>query len=441
MTQVATFFLRGALVAGLGLGSFAVLVMVLWISSPYPDSGPGGALHIAAGLWLLAHGAELARPAGALGGAPVPVGVTPLLLAALPVFLAYRAARDERDTPEESVAAGSAITAVTCGYLAVGGAAALYAAAGPLPSAPLSAALHLPLVAAGAAVAGVWAESGFPSGPLSTWVPGGVRAVARAAAFGVLVLVVGGALLAGVSLAWHAGPARESFVQLAGEWPGRIAVLLLSVALVPNAAVWGAAYGLGPGFAAGAAVTVTPLAVAGTPVLPHFPLLAAVPTQAHGTPLNWAAAAVPVAGAVAIARCTVRAATGGERPWSVGETALAAALAATGCAVAVAALAAASGGPLGTGRLAEFGPVWWRTGVAALAWMAVLAVPGAVTVRAWRLRGIEPVRRGKRARHRAPARHRMPRLVRVPAPEPSHEAYEFLPSDAPGTRPGGPPTA
>ncbi len=51
--------LGGALAAGLGLGSFAVLVMMLWISSPYPDSGPSGSLHVAAALWLLAHGVEL----------------------------------------------------------------------------------------------------------------------------------------------------------------------------------------------------------------------------------------------------------------------------------------------------------------------------------------------------------------------------------------------
>lgn len=44
---LAASLLGGALAAGLGLGSFAVLVMVLWISSPYPDSGPGGALHMA----------------------------------------------------------------------------------------------------------------------------------------------------------------------------------------------------------------------------------------------------------------------------------------------------------------------------------------------------------------------------------------------------------
>ncbi|MBK3630819.1 hypothetical protein JHN59_39715, partial [Streptomyces sp. MBT49] len=46
---LAAGLLGGALAAGLGLASFAVLVMVLWISSPYPDSGPGGALHVAAG--------------------------------------------------------------------------------------------------------------------------------------------------------------------------------------------------------------------------------------------------------------------------------------------------------------------------------------------------------------------------------------------------------
>lgn len=90
---LAASLLGGVLAAGLGLGSFAVLVMVLWISSPYPDSGPGGALHVAAALWLLAHGAEVVR-VDTLSGVPAPVGVTPLLLLALPVWLVRRAARD-----------------------------------------------------------------------------------------------------------------------------------------------------------------------------------------------------------------------------------------------------------------------------------------------------------------------------------------------------------
>ncbi|TXS72825.1 hypothetical protein EAO69_16525 [Streptomyces sp. me109] len=62
----------------------------------------------------------------------------------------------------------------------------------------------------------------------------------RAALAGTAVLVGGGALLVGASLVWHGDLARESFQQLTAVWSGRFAVLLLCLALVPNAAVWGA---------------------------------------------------------------------------------------------------------------------------------------------------------------------------------------------------------
>src|SRR2546423_15453189 len=73
---LAVGLLGGAVAAGLGLGAVAVLVIMLWISSPYPDGGPGGALHVAAALWRLGHGAGLIR-AGPLAGAPAPPGVHP----------------------------------------------------------------------------------------------------------------------------------------------------------------------------------------------------------------------------------------------------------------------------------------------------------------------------------------------------------------------------
>ncbi|NEA19635.1 hypothetical protein G3I29_30110, partial [Streptomyces halstedii] len=57
-----------------------------------------------------------------------------------------------------------------------------------------------------------------------------------------------------------------------------------------------------------------------------------------------------------------------------------------GCGAGAALLAAASGGALGTGALAEFGPVWWLVGPAALVWTAVIGVPAALLTRAWRLR-------------------------------------------------------
>ncbi|MFF1482843.1 DUF6350 family protein [Streptomyces sp. NPDC058301] len=411
---LATCALRGAMAAGLGLGALAVLVTVVWISSPYPDSGPGGVLRATASLWLLAHGTQLVRP-DTLSGVPAPVGIVPLLLVGLPVWLAHRAARDalayegdggddmgeDEAVPEEAAGLSpvwAAFAALTCGYLVVGAAAALYASDGPLPAAPLSAALHLTLVASGAAAAGLWTAYGRPRAPLPGWVPGVVRRVlvhrrtntaVRAGSAGVAVLLAGGALLAGTALVWHIGEAQDAFVRLAEDWPGRFAVVLLVLALVPNAAVWGAAYGLGPGFVLGAGAVATPLGVAGTPAVPHFPLLSALPTEPRGNWLTWSAAALPVLAGLAVGWWTARRAT--DEAWGRGETALAAAYGAAACGVALALLSALSGGPLGTERLAALGPVWWRTGGAALVWTGAVGVPGALVLRWWRgRRAAEP---------------------------------------------------
>ncbi|WP_456156818.1 cell division protein PerM [[Kitasatospora] papulosa] len=402
---LASAFVRGVLAAGLGLGSLSVLVMLLWISSPYPDSGPGGALHVASGLWLLAHGAELVR-ADTVGGHPVPVGTVPLLLGVLPVWLVHRAARDSAETGERSSAGTSAVgafCAVSAGYLLVVLASAAYAQGGALPADRVSLAFPVTVVVAVAAAAGVWAARGRPLTPLLVWAPlrvqeaaarsrfrAGAGVALRSAAAGTLTLLGGGALLVAVALVWHAGAARESFLGLSGDWAGRISVLLLAGALVPNAAMWGASYGLGPGFALGASSMATPLAFTGPPALPDFPLLAAVPSHGAGTGANWAATAVPAVAGLVVARFVARGAVPvrerREETWGQGRTALVAGVAAVGCGIGAAVLASASGGPLGTGALAEFGPVWWLVGPAALAWTAVIGVPVALAFRAWRLR-------------------------------------------------------
>ncbi|MFJ8309160.1 DUF6350 family protein, partial [Streptomyces sp. NPDC094147] len=460
---LATCLLRGAIAAGLGLGVLAVLVMVLWIISPYPDSGLGGALRTAASLWLLAHGTQLVRPE-TLTGTPAPVGLVPLLLVALPAWLAHRAARDALMPDEDEVYEGESTEplpsgwtvfwSVTCGYLVIGSATVLYASAGPLPADPLSAVLHLPLTVVLATALGIWTAHGHPLGPLPDRVPASLRAAlsdtrttvaARAAGVTVAVLLGGGALLAGAGLAWHAGVAEDSFLRLAEGWSGRFAVLLLVVALVPNVAVWGASYGLGPGFAVGTGAVATPLGVAGGPALPHFPLLAAVPTGGHGSWWNWAAAGVPLVAGVVLARFTARVAV--REGWGRRDTARAALLGAVLCGCALAGLAALAGGPLGTAALAELGPVWWRTGGAALVWAAVVGVPGALALRAWltRERVAPRERRSLRARLVGvlgwrPWRRAEPVVVPGAEPEPESESgvaaaeggadfdpYEFLP--------------
>ncbi|MFF4548974.1 DUF6350 family protein [Streptomyces sp. NPDC001406] len=467
--------LEGALAAGLGLGSFAVPVMVLWISSPYPDSGPGSALHIAGALWLLAHGVELVR-VETLSGAPAPMGVTPLLLLVLPVLLVYRAARDAVDAPIEPegpppIDARTAWAGVVLGYLAVGVCAALYASGGALRPQWGWVAVCLPLVATGAAGAGVWTAYGRPREPLLSalvLLPGmlrrrllgpvgraGLVAAVRAAGAGTVVLFGGGTLLLLVSLVGHGGPARASFGQLTEGWSGQFAVLLLCAALAPNAAVWSAAYALGPGFVLGAGHLVYPLASNPAPLLPPFPLLAAVPVAGAGTPLNWAAGVVPVVAGVTVAWFTVRVAVRRGEPgdgagkawrrvpgWSAARTAGAAVLAAGVCALAFATLAELSGGPLGVAALARFGPVWWQAGFATAAWITVVAVPVVLGLRAWRLRAWRL--RGLRSREpgavpvvsagRLPAQPASP-PAREPHTEEAHDTKDAHGTkEAPGTR-------
>ncbi|MFJ4202603.1 DUF6350 family protein [Streptomyces sviceus] len=395
---LAAGLLGGAVAAGLGLGSFAVLVIVLWISSPYPDSGPGGALHVAAALWLLAHGAELVRT-DTLSGVPAPVGVTPLLLLALPLWLVHRAARDVASGEEEPPRASgrTAWAGVVLGYLAVGAAVALYASGGALRPSWTWTCAGLPVVVMGAAGAGVWTAYGRPSEALDevlVLLPAGVRrlvlgaqararlsAAARAAGAGICVLLGGGAVLLAVSLVAHGGATRGSFFQLTEGWSGRFAVLLLCLTLVPNAAVWAVGYAAGPGFVVGAGHVVGPLSSDPAPLLPPFPLLAAVPEAGAGGPAHWAAGAVPVVAGAAVGWFVGRAADAG---WSRGRTAGAVVWAAVLCAGAVAALAALAGGPLGVGVLARFGPVWWQVGAAVVGWITAAGVPVALAVRAWR---------------------------------------------------------
>ncbi|MFJ9891004.1 DUF6350 family protein [Streptomyces sp. NPDC091287] len=401
---LASALVRGAVAAGLGLGSLTVLVMVLWISSPYPDSGPGGALRAAAGVWLLAHGAGLVRP-DTLSGVPAPVSVVPLLLVVGPVWLAHRAARDAAE-PEEGRPRPSqvgAFCAVTAGYLLVVAGAAAGARGGSLRPDPDTLVFPVALVVAGAAAAGVWTAAGRPLGPLPSWSPlvlqeaiartlfrDRVEAACRSAAVGVTVLLGGGAVLVAVALGRNAGVAQDAFLGLAGDWSGRFAVLLLAASLVPNAALWGASYGLGPGFSLGTGATATPLGLDGTPAAPHFPLLAAVPDQGPGSLLNGAALAVPVATALAVAWFTARRAAPADAPraqvWSRRETVLVTLLAALACGAVTGLLMAVAGGPLGTGALREFGPVWWLAGPAALAWTAGIGVPAVLLLRLWRLR-------------------------------------------------------
>ncbi|MFI1308262.1 cell division protein PerM [Streptomyces sioyaensis] len=436
-SAIGAAFLGGVTAAGLGLGALTVAVLLLWVASPAPDSGPSGALHLAADLWLLAHGGDLVRT-GTPSGVPAPVAVTPLLLVVLPVWLLHRAARhalatavDGRPAPGDAPGAASVVAprtllgALLTGYLCIAAGALLYAGAGGLSAEPLSVLVYVPATAVATLAATAWRLLRHPGADLlpdralraCARVPDGLRtffsgarcAVAgRAAGFALAALLGSGALLTLLGLGLHAGRVGQDLLQLAPDWASRATVLLLCLVLLPNAAVWGTAYGLGPGFTVGAGSTVGPLGTSAHPVLPQLPLLGGVPDAGPGSPLTWAVAVLPMVAGVLLARSVVR--PGGQGPsgapggpWSWWATACVAALGAGFCGAAMALLAGLSGGALGTGALAAFGPSWWRTGLAAAGWTALTGIPGAVVLRAWRRHtgrregGADPAGRGEPA--------------------------------------------
>lgn len=166
------------------------------------------------------------------------------------------------------------------------------------------------------------------------------------------VYVAAGALLVVLSLVVHHHEAGVLLGRVGGGWAA-LPVLLLCALAAPNAAVAGASYLAGPGFAVGSGTTV---ALGSTPTgrLPAFPVLAAVPSG----PAPWItwvlAALVPlVAGALAAriaARTTAR--------WRT----LGAGVCATGALALV--LAWQGGGRVGSARLHALGASPWQFGLA-----------------------------------------------------------------------------
>ncbi|MEV6563964.1 cell division protein PerM [Streptomyces kronopolitis] len=419
-SAIGAAFLGGVTAAGLGLGALTVAVLLLWVASPAPDSGPSRALHLAADLWLSAHGGDLVR--ATRSGAWAPVGVTPLLLVVVPVRLLHRAARHALATAADgssaapgdgpagpAVAPRTLLGALLAGYLSIAAGTLLYAWAGELSAEPLSALFFVPATAVATLGVTAWRLLRHPGADLlperalraCARVPDGLRtllggsrcaAAGRAAAFALAALLGSGVLLTLLGLGLHADRVGAALLHLAPDWAGRATVLLLCLVLLPNAAVWGTAYGLGPGFTVGAGSTVGPLGTSAHPVLPQLPLLGGVPDAGAGTPLTWAVAVLPLLAGALLARSVARAAQPSPgtdtdtdtESWSWWATACVAALGAGFCGAAMAVLAGLAGGALGTGALAAFGPSWWRTGLATVAWTAVTGIPGAVALRIWR---------------------------------------------------------
>ncbi|PZG16873.1 hypothetical protein C1I95_16635 [Micromonospora craterilacus] len=370
-----------ALVAagGAALTSWLPVALVLWLFQVSEGAASllGGVRAGAAG-WLLGQGVPLATANG-------PLGLAPLAVTALAVWRLTRAgvhatraigARGSRSPGRTLVAA----TAVGIAYALLGLLAAMLAGAGV---SPVRAGLTLAVLGTLAAGVGAARTTGLAEA-VAAQVPPPLREGVRAGLVAGLVLLGAGAAVAGLAVATGGGDAADLIGAYRTGVAGQAGITLVSLAYAPNATVWSTSYLLGPGFAIGTdtAVRTSEVSVGALPALPLFAGLPSGPVDGLGSA---AVLAVPVLAGMATGWLLARRLFGvaaAERtspPWR--RLLVPAVLAGPVAGLLLGAAAAASGGPLGAGRLAEVGPVGWQVALAATVVTGGGALIGAAATR------------------------------------------------------------
>jgi hypothetical protein len=357
------------------LVSFApVLLLVAFLQAAETGLGFGGPLRVASAGWLLAHGVPVHTPAG-------PVGFVPLLLTALAGWRVARAgvhvtraigARGSGSVRQAGLVAGS----VAVGY-GLAGTLVATLAGGPGWGTPVPRS-GLTLAGFGLLAAGYGALRA--TGVLARWqprLPVVLRDGARAGLVAACGVLAAGAALAGIAVAAGGGAAAEILAAYRTNVAGQAGLTLLCLAYAPNLAGWAAAYLVGPGFAVGAGSVVRSSEVT-LGWLPPVPVFAALPDGPLPT-VGAVLLAVPVAAGAAAGWLLARWAPG----W--GPATLAAVVSGVVAGGLLGLVAAVSGGPLGGGRLATFGPdpllVAGFAAVTVTAGAVLGAAAGAVTAR------------------------------------------------------------
>ncbi|MFP5283377.1 MAG: DUF6350 family protein [Actinomycetes bacterium] len=328
----------GGLCAALVGWVLVVGVTVLgWVAA---DPGTlSSALGTGTALWLLTNGAAVRL--GAASVSLVPWGATALLAFVLYRFAVF-AGRQARADPRAHPVAVAGVIAVA--YLAP--VLSVLLLTQPVLSFTRGL-LAVPVALAGAALWGSVRGQGADLRSAPTWCRAGGRGVLAA----LLLLLAGGAAALVWSLIRSLGRVVSLTEALDPGVTGGITLVLLQLAVAPNAVIWAASYALGSGFVLGPGTLVAPASTT-LGLLPGVPLLAGLPAAGPGSTLTlgWL-----VLGAAAGAVAALPPALGRPRR-GVATTTLLGGAAGVAAALAFVALAWAAGGALGDARLAEVGP-------------------------------------------------------------------------------------
>lgn len=355
----AVFGALWSLVAGLAV---CVLPTVVWWLGDGANASIAAPLRFGSWTWLVSHRVNVMPADGAFG-------LPPLAITLVFLLLLYRSGRWAAHAAGVSTPrAAATVIAAMAGSYAIGGVllAVGSTSADVSVSAPEAAAwaAFWALLAGGS---GVLHESGIADEQLDRLTPEsriafhvGLRAV------GVIVAL--GAALLLVSAVANAGNIGSLASALDAGVLGTVLLVVVSLAYLPNAAIWASSFALGPGFAVGAGTTVAPGGIE-LGLVPALPLLGALPSSVSG--VAWVVLAGPVViGAlmgVAIHRRLP------DVPMST--TLLTTAGAAGVVMMGMALLVMLSAGSAGGGRLTEIGAT---SGSVAVTTLALVGVPAVV---------------------------------------------------------------
>jgi hypothetical protein len=295
----------GALAA---IGTWAVVVLpalVGWVAAPESSLGWFSAVSVGSGIWFLGHGQSI-------GAGGVAVSMTPLLLLAVNVYIAYRWARRLAATQRAAVGATAwsdvalrgVVPGFLGGYLVMAGVFALFTLGGVAAPgfAAVLGALLVPVLALGFVLvrpdddeSPAFVRAVFRRGP--TWLPTVWRVGWRGA--GLLLAVGAGVVVLRLVMTLPAVLSIQSDYGV--NLGGAVIVGLAQLALLGNAVTWALGFVAGPGFALALGSTVSPAgAVPG--LLPLVPVLGAVPEAADYPPILFAVLLLPLAAGVLIGR-------------------------------------------------------------------------------------------------------------------------------------------
>lgn len=375
--------LGGAVGALVTLALCLGLALVAWFLA---DAGAHGdttdALRTGADVWLIGHGSRFV-----LNG--MPLGIVPLALTMLLVLAAFRsgrwaAGRAEDIDDDRDLGVGAA--SFTGAYLVV--VALVCVAASQANAEPGLGRSILGALLIGGISGGLGLAAG--TGRLEIWiarVPAWSREVVVAALTGALLLFAAGAVLVALSLLASFNEAANVLSSLDLGTGDAITLIFVTGLFAPNAALFGSAYLLGPGFAVGSiasgvSTSVSPAAPVVLGAVPAIPIFAALPDE--GPTPGWLMLICVVPVFCAAAGVVLAGRDSEALPYDL--AAIRGAVSGFASAVVIALAIALSGGPLGVDRLARIGASAGDTFVFAIASMVIGGTIGGLARSFWQRR-------------------------------------------------------